>query len=171
MADSKPRPNSARFMRGQIVKHAVLHAPDLDRPMTPPLRGAIIGTLNKVFGGDEKRRLVIGWLYNEKVRAMSSKELTEAQWFALYHWIDARYNEDTGKYEPSEDFLEEAATVLQEVVKDYNAAHPDDVLVDNLFDEAGVAVALGGVITKIDLMPEDVREPKADNPKATRRWI
>lgn len=68
----------------------------------PGQRGAVIGHLNKACGGDGERHILFEYLFGVR----SSKELSGAQWYALYRWIDA--TDIDGVWLPAPDFEEEA---------------------------------------------------------------
>ena len=71
-----------------------------DEPVSDGARGSITGKLNKSlrwsgYAEDEKttlRRLVLGWVFGDSdapMAFMSSKDLTNAQWYGLWQWIGA----------------------------------------------------------------------------------
>lgn len=47
------------------------------------MQGVLIGLLNDICGGDEGRYVITEYLFGK----VSSKELTENEWFALRQWI------------------------------------------------------------------------------------
>jgi len=57
-------------------------------------KGAIIGALDEYTMGKEGRYRVLGWLFGTGNR-MSTKELKENQWRALYKWCDFYQDEDS----------------------------------------------------------------------------
>lgn len=83
-------------------------------------QGAVTGALNKNLGGDEYRKMVLGWLFASdsalKLAPVSSKTLTDGQWYALWDWIGF-YTDETGKWQVSGKFQAEATTVLGEVIR------------------------------------------------------
>ena len=72
------------------------------------------------------RRMVLAWLFTMPASgqsypdhtAISSKELSAAQVYALSRWIDPWYNEIEGCWETATDFSVEAATVLVQALAD-----------------------------------------------------
>lgn len=72
-------------------------------------KGAMVGHLNKICGGDGNRHLILHFLFG----AYSSRELKGGEWYALARWIDAQ--EIGGKWIPQPDFEQEAQSILTAV--------------------------------------------------------
>lgn len=115
-------------------------------------RGALVGALNKHLGGDEMRKLVLGWLFSGgQVRAMSSKELTDSQWNVLSDWVGMWHDEDVNEWRVRDGFTYEAAQVLTETVKAYmSLTNTQRAGLPNVSDQLQTAVGLGGTITLAD---------------------
>lgn len=79
----------------------------------PKGRGAIVGILNMYFGGDENRRTALAWLFDD-IAPLSTKTLSDGQWYALHSWIGSHKDDSTGKWVVGDCFPTEAALVLQE---------------------------------------------------------
>lgn len=118
--------------------------------MTKGTCGAIVGQLNKGLGSDEDRYIVLGWLFsNVAGECLSSKRLTDEQWYALYKWVDFWQDEDEGKWHAAEGFQQELMAVYSAAIRGLAAATPEaqreagrdpQDLVDNI-------VELGGKVT------------------------
>lgn len=81
-------------------------------------KGAIIGTLNKAFGGDENRRLALSWLFRSFPNPkFSSANLQKGEWFALDRWIGS-WHDDSG-WNVSQDFYREAYRVIGNALRIY----------------------------------------------------
>lgn len=115
--------------------------------------GAVVGALNKAVGGDENRYIVLGWLFGSPpFYSMSSKELGDEQWYALYKWVGYWKNEDDNEWRTADDFESEALAVYSAAIRKlYNAGVEEQEragrdplsLVDNAVGE------LGGKVTMI----------------------
>lgn len=132
-------------------------------PMDRKSKGAITGHLNEAFGGDSARHLALAWLFgylgtttpsdpDTYITGLSTKSLYESDWWALYLWIGAYKDEETGEWKARVEFPLEASLVLMEAMKAYNALPVDRKKEDPSFVTSMVAhgVALGGVITSIE---------------------
>jgi len=111
-------------------------------------RGACIGTLNKYFGDNTMRHLVLGWLFRDDFGPLSSKALTPGQWYALWNWIGFSKTDD-GQTLVSDLFHNEHALVLTEALRVFNAATLE---IQRQFGDEALsilrqAVALGGIAT------------------------
>jgi hypothetical protein len=109
----------------------------------------MIGKLNAVLGGDKPRRLFLAWLFDKLGKPlpqspsviqteMSTKDLSEAQWYALWHLIGF-YKDENGEWLTRPEFPLEATMGLSAAMKASKSA-------DGLVSEA---LNLGGQITKI----------------------
>jgi hypothetical protein len=118
---------------------------------TPGQRGAVIGIMNKVAGGDDNRKLILGWLFaeGELFDKLSTHNLTDQQWSALYAWVDFLKDEERIIWKPKPSFNQECLACLSASVDDYfklkykdrdDLPEPPDIL--------SVAVQLGGEITQ-----------------------
>lgn len=125
-----------------------------DADLTKGTAGAIVGTLDRVLDGKNNRYLVLGWLFNESPQhlPMSSKELVDGEWYALYKWVGFWKNEQTDKWQTAENFEQEALAVLSAAIRNLYDAGVDEQqfygrdplsIVDNAVGE------LGGKVTKI----------------------
>lgn len=69
-------------------------------------QGGIIGALDRAFESSILRRRFLAWLFLDDVtQELSTKNLSPAQWYALWKWID--FYEDDGVWHKSMDFLVE----------------------------------------------------------------
>jgi hypothetical protein len=96
--------------------HANMHIP------TQGQRGAVIGIINRVAGGDDNRKLLLGWLFaneGEIFNRVSTKSLDDEQWSALYAWCDFRKDEDRVIWIPKETFSQECLACLSAAMDDY----------------------------------------------------
>jgi len=82
------------------------------RELTRKQKGAIVGTLNKAVGGDQNRYALLAWLFDSD-KPLSTKELTESQWDALWSWVDF-YADELGQWRPTAEFETEAMVCLGE---------------------------------------------------------
>jgi len=107
--NNKPRSSSqVRQDLNQIVLSTFASLP-------PGHKGAVTNALNRFIGNDADRRLVLGWLfgnYAEPIQPLSSKRITEMQWYNLYNWIGFEKDEDTDLWRCSPTFPQEAAACL-----------------------------------------------------------
>lgn len=117
------------------------------------LRGACIGAMNTYFGGDDNRRRVLAVLFDFEKEEMSTRALTDSQWYALYLWIVPWKDEDDDKWKVTETFPFEAVAVMAvaQVV-----SHSRDVVKDPLFGDDGQPSEItrflldkGGKITEV----------------------
>jgi hypothetical protein len=116
--------NTAEFIRDKVVGYVQSCPPEWT--FTPKELGVLNGHLNRAIKtpmGDYKqaaafRRMVLAWLFKPGVTAISSKELTRQQVYALEQWIGAWYNEIEGRWETSIEFSVEAAAVLVQALSD-----------------------------------------------------
>lgn len=151
------------------------------QPVPAPLergqKGLLTGTLNLYLNGDDNRYLVLGWLFNDAHNGapMSSKELDEGQWMALWQWIDPYKEDNQYAYAPT--FPLESAIVLTVAIKhwedvmlkvpliDRGDIEPGEMLRTAVFYEGGVITAVldedGQPITSGD----DVRAYSEEQPK------
>lgn len=124
--------------------YANIHIPTLGQ------RGAVIGIMNKISGGDDNRKLILGWLFaeGELFDKVSTKSLTDEQWAALYAWCDFRKDEDRIIWIPKESFSQECLACLSAAMDDYfkvrysdrgELPSPPDIVAD--------MVQMGGEIT------------------------
>lgn len=123
----------------QQVKEDALRNSKYQVMIDPGVRGAIVGYLNEALGGDEYRRIVLGWLFDFP-EPLSSKALLDGQWFALHSWIVPRRDESTGHWVPGENFAVEARLVLTSALVWNEAVKPkppEDLL--SIFDEPVIA--------------------------------
>jgi hypothetical protein len=147
--------------------YANIHIP------TPGQRGAVIGIINKITGGDDNRKLLLGWLFageGELFDKVSTKTLLDEQWAALYAWCDFRKDEDRVIWIPKETFAQECLACLSAAMDDYfkvryserdGLPSPPDIIAD--------MVELGGEITQtinagIGGAPDEMFEHEKDLP-------
>jgi hypothetical protein len=86
--------------------------------MTKGELGALVGQLDKTLGDKNNRYIVLGWLFKEDNKRMSSKELSDGQWYALYKWVDFWLNPEDDKWYPIESFTMECLDVFNAAVKE-----------------------------------------------------
>jgi hypothetical protein len=82
------------------------------KELTKKQKGAIVGTINKAVGGDQNRYALLAWLFDSD-EPLSTKELTESQWDALWTWVDF-YCDELGQWHPTAEFETEAMLCLGE---------------------------------------------------------
>lgn len=126
--------------------------------MTRGTAGAIVGALNKVLSSDDDRYMVLGWLFSDDGKPMSSKLLDDGHWYALYKWVDFWKDEDENRWSPGADFSNDVLAVYSAAVRkvyddgteaqEANGRDPHDV-VDNAVG------ALGGKVTAITDVTEE----------------
>jgi hypothetical protein len=109
-----------------------------DVEITRGAKGAIVGTLNRKLGGDDVRKLVLGWLFGITNEPLSSSKLTNGQWYALERWIGMEKIDD--EWCARSEFLLEAVRVKQEVLRTSSVDSP-------LIREAK---RMGAVVTELD---------------------
>ena len=109
-------------VKEHLFRDALLHSGE---GLKKGHKGALTGYLNKYMGGDENRRLALSWLFfsddGKKLKPKSSADLSEAQWYALNRWVNASYDEETGKWEPDPIFTVESALVITHSIREYNS--------------------------------------------------
>lgn len=110
------RPLPADYVR-MAVREIV--AQISDQPVNYGLLGAFIGCSNTFIGGDQ-RRAVLGYLFRDDHKPMSSRDLTGREVRALIRWSGITKNEATKKWETGEFFAAEllytARAALAELV-------------------------------------------------------
>lgn len=142
---------SIRFAIKAAVRQAEDNYANVHIP-TPGQRGAVIGIINKIAGGDDNRKLMLGWLFaseGELFDRVSTKSLSDEQWAALYAWCDFRKDEDKIIWIPKESFSQECLACLSGAMDDYfkvrysergDLPEPPDIVAE--------MVSLGGEITQ-----------------------
>lgn len=122
-----------------------------ERSLTKGERGAIIGQLNKTLGGDANRRLTLAWLFS-KQGELSTKELDDDRWWALWKWVGF-WQDDSGGWNTYPEFPVEAWLCFTEACKAQGLAKPsqkDKTLADDQSLVIQATAFLGGVVTNID---------------------
>jgi hypothetical protein len=108
-------------------------------------KGAIIGSLNEAFGGDENRHLALAWLFDYNndppIVKKSSKTLTNGQWLALKEWLNA---DPDNNFEPSDEFLR-AAKQISIIAQSVSRIDPDKFYEDRkkVFKDKNTQESLG----------------------------
>lgn len=113
-------------------------------------KGALIGYMNEYFGGDDQRHIVLAWLFgSEDKLKMSTKELTDGQWYALSWWVDSR--QDDGVWDVGPVFAVESGLVLTEALKRYHGRdreqaqdNPSVGLIETAVGDLGGTVVMVG---------------------------
>lgn len=88
------------------------------------LKGAIIGAINNYAGGNKNRRLLLGYLFareESRFDELSTKELAEKHWFALFQWVQPWKDEDDNQWKTRFEFPGECVAVYHCAVVDYDA--------------------------------------------------
>lgn len=118
---------------------------------TPGQRGAVIGIISKLSGGDDNRRLLLGWLFaneGETFNKVSTKTLNDAQWAALYAWCDFRKDEEQLVWKPKDSFTKECLACLSAAMDDFfNVQYSEQTDLPQPPEIVAVAASLGGEIT------------------------
>lgn len=131
-----------------------------DKILTKGEKGAVIGKLNLVFGGDVHRRTALAWLFSSRGE-MSTKKLDDGQWYALWDWVGFWLDENN-EWQVRPEFPTEAAFVLTEALRANAKVKPveaDKDLADMSDIVAQSVSELGGVVTQVDDLPKtDVQE-------------
>lgn len=94
---------------GEIVEKLRLFASNYDgvSELARGQKGGLIGALDNAFGTSVLRRRFLAWVFLDDVtQELSTKNLTPAQWYALWKWVD--FFKDDGVWYKSTDFLVEA---------------------------------------------------------------
>jgi hypothetical protein len=131
--------------------------------MTPGEQGALVGQLDKTLGDKNNRYIVLGWLFNEDHKPMSSKELSDGQWYSLYKWVDFWKNPEDEKWYPIESFTMECLAVFNAAVKEI---YVSDLEAQRYFedqldpdDQMPVAVGkMGGEVVEITESDHDTSD-------------
>jgi hypothetical protein len=92
-------------------------AVDNHRLVTRGQRGAVVGALNRFMGGDEHRRAALSWLFDYSEAEISSSQLSNDQWYALFSWCDFRKDDEVGGWRLPPTFPMECANVVGEAIK------------------------------------------------------
>jgi hypothetical protein len=120
--ENMERPYDADTCRERILEFTKIQNP---LEILPGWKGRLLGNINAVLAsdqkgtGDEKRHIVFGWLFGDpdkRLVPLSSKHLTEPQWFALWKWVGIHENTE-GKWVPGEYFMTEALFVLNAALR------------------------------------------------------
>lgn len=143
--------------------------------ITPGVRGAITGRMNSTLGGDDgARKAVISWVLKRPRVIASSKELSDAEWWALYQWMGFYKEESTGEWKLAPQFSIECALVLTRVLVEmaeenkspsrevYGVEH--SMLADSMAQLGGVISACTGD-NGTWIIPEHRIEVKANQPE------
>jgi hypothetical protein len=110
----------AQAVRNRIEDYIGLWTPGVG--LNDRERGALLGALNRaLFPGKGKhawqianwrRKAVLGFLFPSHGKpTLSSKELTLAEWYALWRWINF-YRDDEQRWQTNPDFASEAVQVF-----------------------------------------------------------
>jgi hypothetical protein len=148
--------NNSEKVRSNIwtaVDVAEANPNDIHVP-TKGQRGAVIGIINKIVGGDENRHLLMGWMFApdmEHFNIISTKTLNDAQWAALYGWIDFRKDEDHNVWLPQPEFVNECLACMSEAMRAYQRVkYGDQHLLPEPPELVAIATQLGGEIESVD---------------------
>lgn len=106
----------------QTVKNDIIETSKyLGVSITDGAKGAVVGYMNKYFGGDNNRYLVCSWLFDKK-EPLKSKFLNDSQWYAIMSWIAPYKNDDEPHWSVDDCFPAEAMLVLTEALRWFNSA-------------------------------------------------
>lgn len=83
-----------------------------DNTISPGIRGAVTGLLNEAVDGDENRHYVLFYLFQQP----SSKNLSPAEWYALWRWIKPAKDDNSGKWSGRGGFPDEARGIVEAVL-------------------------------------------------------
>ena len=147
--DIDPQKSRQKILQAiQVAETNDVHIP------TPGQRGAVVGVLNRICGGDENRHLLMGWLFSQSedfFSVKSAKDLSNAQWSALYGWCDFRKDEERNVRLPRPDFVQECLACLTMAIRMYHRIRlKDRAGLPTPPELVGVATTLGGEITELD---------------------
>lgn len=81
-------------------------------------RGAVVGYIERSLGLKEFRYLIFSWLFRDKWTRLSSKDLSNGEWNALFQWVGYHQDAD-GAWQTDPRFLLESKLVLNQAIKDY----------------------------------------------------
>lgn len=98
------RPASPQVIKDRIA----FYAQSEGSLVSVGIRGAILGILNELCGGDDHRHFVFFYLFGQP----SSKRLTNAQWYGLLQWVVPSKDEGTGGWLGHESLTAEIASIL-----------------------------------------------------------
>lgn len=139
-----------------VQSHQGLSSPVVERGG----KGAIIGALNDVLGGDDLRHMVLWFLFtcdtvpDSRIDApvtyvpKSTKELNEDQWWALFEWVGFWYDEEEGKWHYGDTFAEEALICLVEALAIVNLRRRNHYL--EVIDELDLPEIVKTAIGELD---------------------
>lgn len=117
-------------------------------------RGAVVGVLNRICGGDDNRHLLMGWIFaptGTTFSPKSAKTLSEEQWGALYGWCDFRKDEERNLWVPKPEFVQECLSCLTAAMRDFQRIRLEQrELLPQPPDLVSITTAIGGEITEID---------------------
>lgn len=117
--------------------------------------GVLVGYMNRYCGGDDKRRMILRWLFGDitsnNLMPMSSKELKPQDKYAIKEWVSAYQIED-GIWAPISYFIEEAKTVADIAIKECIGGYNTDIT------HIEIAMRAGGVLKRMDneLLDSDI---------------
>lgn len=115
----------AAQVKESIEKDAELFERDQLAPLSKGQKGAIVGTLQKAWGGDRNRKVCLSWLFNPvPLKPKSTRDLTEGQWYGLSRWIDSYHDQDEMVWRTQPDFETEALSVLNQALTTFVRTHP-----------------------------------------------
>lgn len=109
-------------MRSRLVGKARIYA-RTSEPVGDGMRGALVGEMNRRFGGDQNRRICLGWIFTSVGLPISSKSLGKGQWWAIREWVGLEHDDSGWHCCPS--FLTESVKVLSEALRSYGSITRD----------------------------------------------
>jgi hypothetical protein len=156
---------SAQEIRIRLQKDVTLYgrSGEAVTSLSDGQKGAIIGEMNRILGGDQNRRVFLGWVFRGLGKPLSTKLLKTSHWWALAKWVGL-YHDDDG-WRASPDFQREAVRVMDAALKSYFRLHPGLELEQMALDApetAYVASELGGVVVEVAPLPEQDKEESDD---------
>lgn len=167
MSSAEPlKPVQVRHWIARYLSEYESHTPKIPA-INPGWIGLLRGKLNDVLPDNVDRYYVLGWIFSrwgEETKPMSSKDLTDAQWFALRRWMGS--SDTSGHWSIRETWAQEALWVAWERAKpredektvrdpaerhgmDGNAASASEMPVDNNNIMVNELIKLGGRIVEI----------------------
>jgi hypothetical protein len=179
MTNPREYAQSIRFAVKAAVRQAEDNYANIHIP-TAGQRGAVIGIINKIAGGDDNRKLMLGWLFAKEgdlFDKVSTKTLSDEQWAALYAWCDFRKDEEKIIWLPKDTFSQECLACLSAAMDDYfkvrysergDLPEPPEIVAELVHDLGGEVTtnAKAGVRVSDEVFEHEKDLPTPDTPES-----
>ncbi len=109
---------SPEKLKEEINQYVASADPAKLKEIPTGLKGKMVGEFNRIFGGNENRRIILGWLFTGSfANPVSTTTLTNAQIAALLNWLSPAHEKDGWTQAPT--FRAEAALLYAYVAQEH----------------------------------------------------